>query len=67
MKEHIKDDIAVTWDKEKCIHAALCVKGLPEVFKPGKSPWIQTEGATKEQLIAQIEKCPSGALAYKKK
>lgn len=66
MKEHIKEDIAITWDKNICIHAGLCAKGLSSVFKPKENPWIQTEGASKQEIIDQIGKCPSRALAYKK-
>ncbi len=29
-----------------------------------KKPWITPEGATTEQIIDQIKKCPSGALSY---
>ena len=27
--------------------------------------WVQIENATTEELIAQIGKCPSGALSYR--
>lgn len=30
-----------------------------------KSPWIQPEHAGKEEIIAQVKKCPSGALSIK--
>jgi len=30
-----------------------------------KKPWITAENATTEELIAQIKKCPSGALSYR--
>lgn len=66
MKEYPKEDIAVVWDQSKCIHAAECVKGLPNVFKPKERPWIQTENATKQEIIDQVAKCPSGALSIKK-
>ena len=65
MKEYIKEDIAVSWDKNTCIHAGLCANGLSAVFRPKKSPWIQTDGASKEEIIEQIDKCPSGALKYR--
>lgn len=66
MKKYPKEDIAVGWEPEKCIHAANCVKGLPKVFKPKEKPWISTENATKQQIIAQVAKCPSGALSIQK-
>jgi uncharacterized Fe-S cluster protein YjdI len=37
---------------------------LPKVYRVGEHPWVRTEFAEKEELIAQIEKCPSGALSY---
>lgn len=64
-KEYKKEDVTVLWDSEKCIHAGLCAKGLPTVFKPKERPWIQIEGATKEEIVAQVKKCPSGALSLK--
>lgn len=65
MKEYSKDDIAVTWEPEKCIHSANCVKGLPSVFRPNEKPWINTDGVTKQEIIDQVGKCPSGALSIK--
>ena len=37
---------------------------LPKVYNPKERPWVKPENATTAQLIAQIEKCPSGALSY---
>lgn len=62
MKKYAKEDIKIVWESEKCIHSAICAKGLASVFKPRDRPWIQTEHATKKEIIAQVEKCPSGAL-----
>lgn len=62
-KEYKKEDIAVVWESSKCIHSAICAKGLNEVFKPRERPWIQTENASKQQIIDQVNKCPSGALS----
>ncbi len=36
-----------------------------QVFDPRKRPWVNMTGATTEEIIAQIDKCPSGALSYK--
>jgi uncharacterized Fe-S cluster protein YjdI len=65
MSEFEKDDIKIVWQKEKCQHAAKCVKGLPLVFKPKEKRWIQVEGGTKEDIIATVAQCPSGALTIK--
>lgn len=65
IKEYTKDDISIVWDVEKCTHAAYCAKQLPNVFKPRERPWIQPENATKDEIVAQVGKCPSGALSIK--
>lgn len=71
MKETIlsykTDTINVTWDKERCIHAAECVRRLPKVFDTDRKPWIKPEMAEIDELIDVIEKCPSGALHYELK
>jgi uncharacterized Fe-S cluster protein YjdI len=56
--------ITIVWKPEICQHAGVCVKMLPEVYHPKERPWVKPENATTEQLIAQISKCPSGALSY---
>lgn len=66
MKKYQKEDIAITWDSKKCIHAGLCARQLSEVFKPKERPWIQPENASKEAIVEQVGKCPSGALAIVK-
>ncbi len=57
-------DVTIVWKPEICIHSGKCAHGLPSVFDPNERPWIRPEGATSMQIVAQIEKCPSGALTY---
>jgi len=38
---------------------------LPQVYNPKERPWVKIENATTDELIAQINKCPSGALSYR--
>ena len=57
-------EVTIVWKPDLCIHSTICVKGLPEVFKPKQRPWITPEGSTKEKIIDQVKKCPSGALSY---
>jgi len=64
-KTYIKEDIAVVWDPAKCQHSGNCSNGLPSVFNYRERPWIQVDGATKEEIIEQVAKCPSGALSIK--
>lgn len=63
-KKYDAGDITVVWKPAKCIHAAECVKALPNVYKPREKPWITPENASAEELRAQIKLCPSGALSY---
>ena len=64
VKKYRTDDLTVVWEPKKCIHAAICVKELPSVYDPNAKPWIIPGNATAEELKAQINKCPSGALSY---
>lgn len=56
--------ITVVWKPGSCIHSTLCWKGLIEVFNPKERPWVKMDGASTEQIIGQVNKCPSGALSY---
>lgn len=64
VKRYSKEDITVVWKPEVCIHAGECVKRLPEVYRPDEKPWIDVSNASKDELISQINACPSGALSY---
>jgi uncharacterized Fe-S cluster protein YjdI len=64
-KEYKKDNLTVVWKPKICIHAAVCVKKLPEVYNPKTTPWINCDNATLEALKSQIDACPSGALTYR--
>ena len=57
-------EVTIVWKAHLCTHASRCWQGLPEVFKPGERPWIHPGGADTDQIIAQVKKCPSGALSY---
>jgi uncharacterized Fe-S cluster protein YjdI len=57
-------EVTIVWQPQLCIHSVNCVSGLPEVFKPREKPWITAEGSTTDKIIAQVKKCPSGALSY---
>ena len=66
-KEYTNGEITIVWKPAICAHSTICWKGesgLSEVFDPEKRPWIDPEGASSERIMAQIDKCPSGALSY---
>ena len=62
--EYSNKDITIVWQPKICKHAGVCVKMLPNVYKPKQKPWITIENATTEELKKQINSCPSGALSY---
>ena len=55
-------DIDVSFDNEVCEHSGECVRGLPLVFDAKRRPWIDPDGATPDEVAAQVARCPSGAL-----
>lgn len=63
--EYANGEVTLIWKPSLCIHSAICVQTLPNVYDPKARPWIRPENASGEELIAQIAKCPSGALSIK--
>ncbi len=64
-KEYSNGEITILWKAEKCTHSGVCVRTLPQVYNPKEKPWIKIQNASSEELIAQVGKCPSGALSIK--
>jgi len=58
------EDITVTYQPRCCANAGICAKQLSNVFRSSVIPWIDLDGAQTEDIINQINKCPSGALKY---
>lgn len=65
-KEYSNGEVTILWQPEKCTHSGVCVRTLPKVYHPKEKPWVTPENATSEEIIAQVAKCPSGALSIKK-
>lgn len=63
--EYSNGELTIFWQPSLCQHSGICVKTLPMVYNPQERPWIKIDNATTEQLIAQVDDCPSGALSYK--
>lgn len=63
-KEYSNGEITIKWQPKLCQHAGICVKLLPDVYKPKESPWINIGNASTEDLKNQVNKCPSGALSF---
>ena len=47
-----------------CAHAGICTDSLPGVFRLGREPWIDADGAEAEAVVALVRRCPSGALSF---
>lgn len=65
VREYTRDNLTIVWKPGLCIHSGVCVKALPEVYRPKEKPWIRPELASVEALKAQIARCPSGALSFR--
>lgn len=59
-------EITVTFDPALCIHSGVCVRGLRAVFDTQRKRWIQADAAPPEEVAAQVGRCPSGALQYRR-
>ena len=57
-------EITVTFDPTKCRHTGKCVRGLPVVFDIKRKRWVAPEAASADDVAAQVERCPTGALQY---
>ena len=57
--------ITVTFDPNLCVHSGACIRGLPDVFDVGRKRWVRPELASAEDVAAQVELCPTGALQYR--
>lgn len=65
-KTYRGSDIEVSFDLDRCIHVGQCLRGLPEVFDLRRRPWIEPDAATADLIAAEVERCPSGALQYRR-
>lgn len=61
---YANEEITVVWKPELCQHSCRCWTQLPEVFDYTKKRWVNPNGASSEEIMAQVKKCPSGALTF---
>src|SRR5438132_3402549 len=60
------EDIAISYDMKRCIHAEECVRGLPRVFDPGRRVWVDATQAQAGEIANIVQRCPSGALHFRR-
>ena len=58
--------IEVSFDLDLCTHIGECLRRAPEVFELRRRPWITPNAAPPDALAAVVERCPSGALQYRR-
>ncbi len=63
-KDYEGDGIVVHWEPERCIHSAVCIRGLPSVFDTDVRPWVEPTGASADEVATVVDTCPSRALTY---
>ena len=64
-REYAGKQVVVSFDAARCIHAAECVRGAPEVFDPDGKPWIQPDNGDAQAIAAVVRRCPTGALSMR--
>ena len=62
-KRYSNGEVTVVWKPGLCVHSGICVRGLPQVFDPRRRPWIDLQPASSDEIVAQVGRCPSGALS----
>jgi uncharacterized Fe-S cluster protein YjdI/CDGSH-type Zn-finger protein len=64
LQTYSTEQITVTFDPTRCIHAAECIRAQPEVFDSRRRRWIRPELGTPDGIAEAVHHCPTGALHY---
>ena len=64
LQTYATDAITVTFDPNRCIHAAECIRTAPLVFDSRRLRWIQPDLGDPALIAVAVHRCPTGALAY---
>jgi CDGSH-type Zn-finger protein len=64
VKDYVGKEIIIHDNRGVCSHDGACTRNSPGVFDLDKKPWINPDGASAQETIETIQKCPSGALSY---
>src|ERR1700730_13943015 len=66
LRRYDAEDITISYDVKRCIHAEECVRGLPRVFDPGRRIWVDATQASAEEIAHIVQHCPTGALHFRR-
>jgi CDGSH-type Zn-finger protein/ferredoxin/uncharacterized Fe-S cluster protein YjdI len=66
LRRYDADDITISYDVKRCIHAEECVRGLPRVFDPNRRIWVDATQASARDIADIVQRCPSGALHFRR-
>ena len=59
-------NIEVSFDLDVCVHVGECLRGSRAVFNLQRRPWILSDEAEADVVAEIVERCPSGALQYRR-
>ena len=60
------DAIEVSFDLDFGVHIGECLRRSPDVFQLRQRRWIDADAASADEVAAVVERCPSGALQYRR-
>ena len=61
-RSFVGERVTISFDSDVCQHSGNCFRGLAAVFDTASKPWINPDGASADDVTAQVALCPSGAL-----
>ncbi|HEX2718608.1 MAG TPA: (4Fe-4S)-binding protein [Gemmatimonadaceae bacterium] len=64
LQTYATDEITVSFDPTRCIHAAECIRTAPAVFDSRRKRWIRPDLGTTDEIVTAVGRCPTGALSY---
>jgi CDGSH-type Zn-finger protein/uncharacterized Fe-S cluster protein YjdI len=65
LRRYDGEDITISYDVRRCVHAEECVRGLPRVFDPGRRVGVDATQASAEEIANTVQRCPTGALHFR--
>jgi CDGSH-type Zn-finger protein len=61
---YVGKEVTVLDNRGTCCHSGNCTDHLPSAFRHEGDPFVDPNGASKDEIISIVRACPSGALGY---